>query len=96
MIDTKGILVQRFTNFLIKSLLHLQIDLLLLLTWKQGINFNSENQQLAKAYASQLLECLRRMYSPFKDNIWDFDLADMQLINKNYKGIWFLLWAIDI
>ena len=88
MIDTKGILVQRFTNFLIKSLLHLQIDLLLLLlTWKQGINFNSENQQLAKAYASQLLECLRRTYSPFKDNIWDFDPADMQLINKNYKGI---------
>ena len=47
MIDTKEILVQRFTNFLIKSLLYLQIDLLLLLTWKQGINFNSENQPIS-------------------------------------------------
>ena len=47
MIDPKEILVQRFTNFLIKSLLHLQIDLLLLLTWKQGINFNSENQPIS-------------------------------------------------
>ena len=37
-----------------------------------------------------------KVYSSFKDNIWDVDLADMQLISKNNKGIRFLLCAIDL
>ena len=33
----------------------------------------------------------RKVYSRFKDNIWDVDLADMQLLSKYNKGIRFLL-----
>ena len=36
------------------------------------------------------------MYYSFKDNIWDVDLADMQLINKYNKEIRYLLCAIDL
>ena len=35
------------------------------------------------------------MYSPFKDNLWGVDLADMQLISKFNKGVRFLLCVID-
>ena len=31
----------------------------------------------------------RKVYSAFKDNIWDADLADMQLIDKFNKGFRF-------
>ena len=36
------------------------------------------------------------MYSSSKDNIWDVDLADMQLISKYNKGIRYILCAIDL
>ena len=38
----------------------------------------------------------REVHSPFTDNIWGVDLADMQLIRKFNKGIRFLLCVIDI
>ena len=38
----------------------------------------------------------RKVRSPFIDNIWGADLADMQLISKFNKGIRFLLCVIDI
>ena len=38
----------------------------------------------------------RKVQSPFIDNIWGADLADMQLISKFNKGICFLLCVIDI
>ena len=38
----------------------------------------------------------RRVHSAFKDNIWGADLADMQLISKNNKGVKFLSCVIDI
>ena len=38
----------------------------------------------------------RKVYSSFKDNIWDVDLTDMQLISKNNKVIRYLLYAIDL
>ena len=38
----------------------------------------------------------KKSYSSFKDNIWGFFLADMQLISKFNKVIRFLLCAIDI
>ena len=48
---------------------------------------------------NQLLETFikRKVHSPFIDNIWGSDLADMQLINKVrlIKGIRFLLCVID-
>ena len=36
------------------------------------------------------------MYSSFRDNIWDVDLADMQLLSQFNKGFRFLLYVIDI
>ena len=36
------------------------------------------------------------MQSPFIDNIWGADLADMQLISKFNIGFRFLLCAVDI
>ena len=36
----------------------------------------------------------RKVYSSFKDNIWGVDLADMELITKNNKGIRYLLFII--
>ena len=36
------------------------------------------------------------MHSPVRYNIWDVDLADMQLLSKFNKGFRFLLWDIDI
>ena len=38
----------------------------------------------------------RKVQSPFIDNIWGADLADMQLISKFNKGICFLLCVLDI
>ena len=38
----------------------------------------------------------RKVYSGFRDNIWDPDLADMQLISTFNKGFRFLLHVIDI
>ena len=38
----------------------------------------------------------RKVYSQFKDNIWGVDLADMQSLCKNNKGIKYLLCAIDL
>ena len=38
----------------------------------------------------------RKLYSQFKDNIWGVDLADMQSLSKNNKGIKYLLCAIDL
>ena len=36
------------------------------------------------------------MHSLSGDNIWDVDLADMQLLSKYNKGYKFLLCVIDI
>ena len=38
----------------------------------------------------------RKVYPRFKDNIWDVNLADMQTLSKKYKGIKYLLCAIDL
>ena len=38
----------------------------------------------------------RKAHSPFTDNIWGADLADMQLISKFNKGFRILLCVIDI
>ena len=38
----------------------------------------------------------RKVHSPFIDNIWNADPADIQLISKFSKRIFFLLCAIDI
>ena len=38
----------------------------------------------------------RKVYSQFKDNIWEIDLADMQSLSRKNKGIKYLLCAIDL
>ena len=38
----------------------------------------------------------RKVYSTFRNNVWDADLADMQLISKFNKGFRILLCVIDI
>ena len=38
----------------------------------------------------------RKVYSQFKDNIWGVDLVDMQSLSRKYKGIKYLLRAIDL
>ena len=38
----------------------------------------------------------RKVYSSFKDNIWDANLADIQLLSKFNKGIKYLLCVIDL
>ena len=37
----------------------------------------------------------RKVHSSFTDNIWDADLADMQMISKFNKRFRFLLCVID-
>ena len=38
----------------------------------------------------------RKLYSSFRENIWDLDLVDMQSLSKYNKGIRCLLCAIDL
>ena len=38
----------------------------------------------------------RKVYSQFRDNIWEVDLADMQSLSKKNKGIKYLLCAVDL
>ena len=56
-----------------------------------------ENQQLADELHKPIIRKFkkRKVYSSFKDNIWDVDLADMQLSKYN-KGIIYILCAIDL
>ena len=37
-----------------------------------------------------------KVYSSFKDNIWEVDLADMQSLSRYNKGIRYSLCAIDL
>ena len=56
------------------------------------------NYQLASELHRQIIRKFKRqkVYSPFRDNIWGADLADMQLLSKYNKGIKYLLCAIDV
>ena len=57
-----------------------------------------QNQQLAEELHKPIIRKIkkRKVYSPFKDNIWAADLADMQLLSRCNKGIRCLLCVIDI
>ena len=63
-----------------------------------GAKLIPQNEQLANELHKPIIRKFekRRVYSTFKDNIWDVDLADMQLLGKRNKGIRFLLFVIDI
>ena len=57
-----------------------------------------ENQNLPNGLHKPIIRKFkkRKVYSSFKDNVWDIDLADMQIISKYNKGITYLLCAIDL
>ena len=57
-----------------------------------------KNQKLADERHKPFIRTFkkRKVYSSFKDNIWDVDLAEMQLISKYSKGIRYLLCVIDL
>ena len=63
-----------------------------------GIKSMLQNEQLAEELHKPIIKKFikRNVYSPFKDNIWGADLADMQLISKFNKEFRFLLCVIDI
>ena len=59
---------------------------------------NEPNHQLANELYKQIIRKFkkRKVYLFFRDNIWGFDLADMQPLSKYNKGIKDLLSAIDL
>ena len=59
---------------------------------------SDENKKLAEELHKPIIRKFkkRKVYSSFKDNIWDVDLADTSLISKFNKGIKYLLCVIDI
>ena len=56
------------------------------------------NKELAEELHNSIIRKfnLRKLHSPFIDNIWGTDLIDMQLISKFNKGFRFLLCVTDI
>ena len=85
--DINAELLQWYINFLIKK------------TSSSGIeNKNMSNKKLADELHKPIIAKFkkRKLHSPFIDNIWGANLADMQLISKFNKGICFLLCVIDI
>ena len=56
------------------------------------------NKELAEELQKPIIRKInkRKVRSPFIDNIWGVDLADMQLTSKFNKGFTFLLCAIEI
>ena len=61
-------------------------------------NENISNKELAEELHKPNIRKFneRKVHSPFIDNIWGADLADMQLIRKFNKRFRFLLCIIDI
>ena len=60
-------------------------------------NENFSNKELAKELHKPIIRIFneRKVQSPFIDNIWGADLADIQLISKSNTGFRFLLGVID-
>ena len=61
-------------------------------------NENISNTKLAEELHKSIIRKFneRNVHSPFIDNIWGADLAEMQLVSKSNKGFRFLLCVIDI
>ena len=59
---------------------------------------NEPNYQLANEFHKPIIKKFkkRKVYSPFRDNIWGVNLAHMQSLSKCNKGIKYLLRAIDL
>ena len=61
-------------------------------------NENISSKKLAEELYKPIIRKFNKikLYSPFIDNIWGADLADVQLISKIDKGFRFLLCLIDV
>ena len=80
-------------NFLILIILKMNLNII------SGIkNENVSNKKLAEELHKLIIRKFNKIkvHSPFIDNIWDADLADMQLRSKFNKVFGFLLCVIDI
>ena len=87
MMDINVDLLQWSIKFLIKKLLV-----------SGNKNKNISNKKLAEELHKPIIRTFnkRKVQSPFIDNIWLADLADMQLISKFNERFRFLLCVIDI
>ena len=61
-----------------------------------GGTFKNENtsiKELSKELQNPIIKKFNKtkVQSPFVDNIWDADLADMQLINRDFYYVFLLL-----
>ena len=67
-------------------------------TTYRGTGIISEDQPLTNELRRPITIQLkkRKVYPPYSDNIWDANLADMQLISKCNKRVKSLLCAINI
>ena len=72
---------------------NLLVELLLLQINLQSKNQIISNKELAEGLHKPVIRKLekRKIHSPFIDNIWGADLADMQLISKFNKGFRFFV-----
>ena len=87
MMNIKEILLQWSKNFLIKK------------TAGTGIkNENMSDRRTKEELYKPIIRKFKKgkVQSPFIDNIWAADLANMQLISKFNKKFRFLLFVIDI
>ena len=59
---------------------------------------NQSNYQLENELHKPIIRKFqkRKVYSSFRDNIWEVDLADMHSLSKYDKGNKYLLCAIDL
>ena len=59
---------------------------------------NEPNYHLANELHKPIIRKFkkRKVYLPFRDNIWGVDLADMQSLSKYNKGIKYLLYVIHL
>ena len=59
---------------------------------------NEPNYQLANELHKPIIRKFkkRKVYSSYRDNIWGFDLADMESLSKYNNGIKSLLCVIDL
>ena len=69
-----------------------------LLDKSKGSGINEPNYQLANELHKPIIRKFKKekVYSSFRDNIWDADLTDMQSLSKYNKGIKYWLCATDL
>ena len=64
----------------------------------KGTKINSKSKELTEELHKSIIRKVkkRKVYSPFRDNIWGADLPDVQLLSKFNKGTCFLLCVNNI